>query len=324
MKHIYFLTLSFVIALASFANPIDSVKTNGNWTATSTWTLNRVPQDGDTVVIPAGKTVTVNNNLDLTSADIYVKVLGTLNLAVGKLNLGSGSSVNLVNAASTIVTNQGNNSDRITINGVTKYSGVEGLMVGPALAVTSPAASPVGFSSSASSTLPIKFESFTATAAGKQARINWSTSVEINTDVFIIEKSADGRNFTQIGKIKAAGNSVETKNYNFTDELAQSSFYRVREMDIDGKSTYTSVQFVKAGQNAQTIITANNGTATVRFNSTNNIAQIRIINLNGQVLKTVQASTAAGVVVIPTNLNGAHIIAVEMQDGSRTATQVML
>src|SRR5689334_23136797 len=37
-----------------------SAVANGNWTATSTWSAGRVPQDGDTLTIPVGKTVTVD------------------------------------------------------------------------------------------------------------------------------------------------------------------------------------------------------------------------------------------------------------------------
>lgn len=45
--------------------------------------------------------------------------------------------------------------------------------------------------------------------------LKWKTSREVNTNYFIVEKSTDGINYTQIATVKASGNSVFPHNYQF-------------------------------------------------------------------------------------------------------------
>jgi hypothetical protein len=88
------------------------------------------------------------------------------------------------------------------------------------------------------STLPIELLSFTATLReNNQALLKWSTSSESNNRYFEIGKSTDGISFTVIARIDGAGNSDDRKDYSYTDPqaLTQKGFYRLRQVDIDGR-----------------------------------------------------------------------------------------
>ena len=96
------------------------------------------------------------------------------------------------------------------------------------------------------STLPIVLKTFAVKKENNYAKINWVTASETNNDYFTIERSVDGINFTEIKKIKGAGNSNEQINYSIIDEDIQqgTNYYRLKQTDFDGKYTYSKIQAV--------------------------------------------------------------------------------
>ena len=93
------------------------------------------------------------------------------------------------------------------------------------------------------STLPVKFSSFTAQTKSQTVVLNWSTAQEQNSCCFIVERSADGAVFESIGKVAARGTSSSLSSYSFSDNhpLQANAFYRLQELDLDGKKTYSAV-----------------------------------------------------------------------------------
>jgi hypothetical protein len=89
--------------------------------------------------------------------------------------------------------------------------------------------------------LPIKLSSFTAVNNNSHIKLQWQTLYEQNSKHFIIQRSTDGINFTDIDKVTAAGNSNVPLTYNYTDVLpamlqsAPTVFYRLQVVDIDGQ-----------------------------------------------------------------------------------------
>ncbi len=91
------------------------------------------------------------------------------------------------------------------------------------------------------STLPVNFTSFNAIKQNTDALLTWSTASEINNNGFAIEKSLDGKTFNQIGFVKGAANSNKLLSYNFTDnDLSKgTSYYRLKQIDMDGNYTFS-------------------------------------------------------------------------------------
>ncbi|MFL5730465.1 MAG: glycosyl hydrolase [Cytophagaceae bacterium] len=80
-------------------------------------------------------------------------------------------------------------------------------------------------------------------------KLTWSTASEINTDYFEIERSSDGRKWTTIGQVKAAGDQSDISRYTFTDAspLQGTNYYRLKETDKDKKSDYSKMVKVDFG-----------------------------------------------------------------------------
>lgn len=73
--------------------------------------------------------------------------------------------------------------------------------------------------------------------------LTWSTAFEENNAMFIIEKSIDGSEFAEIGSVKGAGDSEDVREYNFLDVMSNEpkTFYRLRQVDIDGAFSFSEV-----------------------------------------------------------------------------------
>jgi Secretion system C-terminal sorting domain len=99
--------------------------------------------------------------------------------------------------------------------------------------------------------LPIKVKSFTAQSqTDNSVLLRWTSVFEANSSKYIIQRSADGRNFTDISEVKAAGNSVTAINYSYADrQMANgAAYYRLKLIDIDGSFDYTKIIYINNGQ----------------------------------------------------------------------------
>jgi hypothetical protein len=77
--------------------------------------------------------------------------------------------------------------------------------------------------------------------------LTWQTIGEENHKGFEIQKSTDGSNFQSIGFVQNLDkqNLTTSKNYVFLDiQYLQTSYYRLKQIDIDGKITYSRVEVV--------------------------------------------------------------------------------
>jgi Secretion system C-terminal sorting domain len=85
---------------------------------------------------------------------------------------------------------------------------------------------------------------------GTSTQLSFSTESEINNDYFTIERCGDGHSFSPIGQVKGAGTTRVPQQYTFIDghPLAGKNYYRLRQVDFDGKSTYSPVASVVFGQ----------------------------------------------------------------------------
>lgn len=91
--------------------------------------------------------------------------------------------------------------------------------------------------------LPVQLTGFEGKLQQQQVELKWKTEQEINNKKFQIERSTDNRTFVPVGSVNGAGNSSVTQQYSFTDtDPAKGvSFYRLKQIDIDERSTYSPV-----------------------------------------------------------------------------------
>lgn len=90
--------------------------------------------------------------------------------------------------------------------------------------------------------LPLNLLTFTAELSGQNVKATWSTSNEVNTKNFVVERSVDGRSFSAIGNV-IAKNTTQVNQYAFVDAkpVAGVSYYRLQMVDRDGSARYSAV-----------------------------------------------------------------------------------
>ena len=95
--------------------------------------------------------------------------------------------------------------------------------------------------------VPVTWLSFNAKLDNKVVLLDWKTATEINSSHFEIERSINGYQFEKIGNVKAAGNSNNISSYNFIDRLPVKgmNYYRLKQVDLDGKFSYSETKRVE-------------------------------------------------------------------------------
>lgn len=173
--------------------------------------------------------------------------------------------------------------------------------------------------------LSVSWASFTAEKAGSNAILNWATASEKGNTGFEVERSADGKNFSKIGFVSTQaneGNSSEKLVYNFTDSkpLSGVNHYRLKQIDVDGKSTLSEVKqvsFNTATAAVEVYPNPVNG-ASVRVKG-NNISNIVVFNISGQQVKVpVNYGAAENELSISGLSSGNYMLRVTSADHAQT------
>lgn len=104
-----------------------------------------------------------------------------------------------------------------------------------------------------SSPLPVTMVDFDAFRVENHVRVEWETASELNNSFFDVERSRDGRYFERVGAVAGAGTSSVAHQYHLLDfnPLPGLSYYRLKQVDFDGTSTYSelaAVRFITSGQ----------------------------------------------------------------------------
>jgi hypothetical protein len=107
------------------------------------------------------------------------------------------------------------------------------------------------------SPLPVKLVSFTAESKPEGVRLQWTVGEEENLDRYVIERSSDGRDYQDIGYVPA--NHSHSYSWLDASPLPGDSWYRLRTLDNDGKSSYSQILSVhRADMNAWRIVAGPN------------------------------------------------------------------
>ena len=96
---------------------------------------------------------------------------------------------------------------------------------------------------------PINLLDFNAYFVAQQnyIRLNWVTVSEMNNSHFIVEKSYNAQDWINLGLIYSQGNTAEQKYYSLIDSdlaLGAIHYYRLKQVDFDGKFSYSPIQSV--------------------------------------------------------------------------------
>jgi hypothetical protein len=107
--------------------------------------------------------------------------------------------------------------------------------------------------------LPVHFTSVSANRQNAAVIVSWKVSEEMNIADYAVQRAADGRTFTQIGKLTARGGNGANQ-YSFTDQkpLGGINYYRIVSIDRDGSQHFSQIVKVMPGISKGSITIAPN------------------------------------------------------------------
>ncbi len=96
--------------------------------------------------------------------------------------------------------------------------------------------------------LPLTWLSFEAEKwQDKYSHLTWKTASERNVSHFEIERGQNAVDFVKVATLRAAGNTSATTTYTLNDSLPLKGFnyYRIKQVDLDGRSSYSPARLVR-------------------------------------------------------------------------------
>jgi hypothetical protein len=130
--------------------------------------------------------------------------------------------------------------------------------------------------------LPIVIGQIDAKNFCSENLITWTTLSERNNDYFIIEEKINDTDFTEIARIKGAGNSSSERSYEFVwniKEFSKNYYYRITQVDYDGKRESFNLISVLNECNKEMIYFSQN---LVNISGFNQIQKIEIFDMLGR------------------------------------------
>jgi hypothetical protein len=281
---------------------------DGDWSTTSTWNPARVPADNDTIIIPAGDSVVLTADISLSK--VRLKVFGILNLVSNaKLRLDN-LSVVIIESGGKLMGSGAN--DQLRIGTTIIFKGNDPDVKGYAYADNSTNGFITG-------TLPVVYQTFYVTHQGANNQLSWSTSKELNSISYIVEKSTDSRNWKQIATVAGAGTSSFINKYGYSDKSNNDAvvYYRIRQVDMNGTAIYSAIRSLRNNEigSVTNIYASTNKSVIIDFNSdVKDNVSIQLINMGGQVIVRKEFSQASYRLVLNTTGAGSGVYVVRVSD----------
>lgn len=172
------------------------------------------------------------------------------------------------------------------------------------------------------SLLPISLLSFEAKINEQNINLFWSTATEKNNDYMAVERSVDGKLFSEIGRVKGLGYSVERVDYSFTDHFPYpgTNYYRLRQVDYDGTSTFhkvIAVEFTGKSTNGLNFV-QNQEVVKAQFRTSAAAAgELVLLDVIGRVIRIQKFEKNALSAQISTNglPRGLYVVQIHQNDG---------
>ena len=171
---------------------------------------------------------------------------------------------------------------------------------------------------------PVELKNIKVSKKNAAAELSWQTATENNNSHFDIERSNDGVKFSRLDAVKGNGTTNIVQNYTFTDDapLKNINYYRLRQVDFDGKETISktvSINFDGKGQSkAKVYPTLVKDAVSIEL-SENTKAEISVRDLTGRVVLTQNTEGGANVSLNLSSLNsGMYLLSIRSNEGVET------
>lgn len=173
--------------------------------------------------------------------------------------------------------------------------------------------------------LPIELLDFTPRLNGDEVYVDWRTTSEVNNDYFTVQRSLNGSSFEDIGIVGGAGNSNDVLNYNYIDdgsELSGIVYYRLKQTDYDGKTSYSRVKPVDLSGLIQNTWNVYPNPAKDRLVINGDVSKVELRNVLGELIGLDVSNASA--LNLSSVTNGTYFVKVWFNDGRSDVKRIVV
>lgn len=143
-------------------------------------------------------------------------------------------------------------------------------------------------------TLPVSFKSFTASRSNQTVFLKWETASEQNNRGFYVQRNVNGewKDVAFVFSSAEAGNSDQVLSYAYNDpnNYQAISYYRLLQVDLNGKGKYSETRAVKGTEQSGKLMLfpnpGTNGKINLMFNEEMSSKDVLVYDANGRVVKS--------------------------------------
>jgi hypothetical protein len=161
--------------------------------------------------------------------------------------------------------------------------------------------------------LPVTLINFRADLLNDHTvEINWQTASETASRSFVVERSTDADHWEEVSTVAAAGVATTPQHYRALDETPYSklSYYRLKEIDVDGKFSYSKVIPVRVNTGTALAVYPNPVTNGKLVLAMSKRSAIKIFNSTGQLVRTLHSAAGRRELDVSALPNGLYIVQV--------------
>jgi hypothetical protein len=138
----------------------------------------------------------------------------------------------------------------------------------------------------------------------QSVKLNWTTSLELNTDYFVLEKSSDNIHYTLLDSIPAVGGGRMMSQYQSVDNnpVKGVNYYRLKMVDVLGNSRYSQLVVIRLSNNTAPLVYPNPAVNLVNIaQGTDIIKTVSLYDLLGRRLLSFSNTSNSPLLTIPMN-----------------------
>lgn len=167
------------------------------------------------------------------------------------------------------------------------------------------------------SVVPVELVDFSGKIVKNHIELTWTTANELNNAGFEIEKSKNGSDWERVVFIDGAGTTHDYQRYEYADQAPFSgiNYYRLKQMDFDGRFDYSKVISFNMTANDQVRIYPNPASHTIEISG---IDQGKIVMTNNLGRMVLQASYPGSDIDISALSNGIYFIQISTENALTT------
>ncbi len=172
-----------------------------------------------------------------------------------------------------------------------------------------------------STVLPVRFLSFTAAKSAETVVLRWQVANEVNSDHYTVEYSQDGIHYATLTTVASRNNNNSSYQYvHSSPSLKNINYYRIKQVDKDGRSATSAVQTAKFVFNNIITVSPNPATNVVRIYSSLTSLRLYVYDNTGKVVATQMVKDGSAQINLSSLSSGVYTIVAE-DNGKRIDTK---